>query len=117
MEVQLSEAQALTSCIHRAVDADEALCHRSVPPEILCYTGHTLPEQRRWIIPQSTVLFRRITMVILSFSFKRQSICLVGDVESLSLPSKVVLCARPVDPLRRNARFGASLFLHSLAIS
>jgi hypothetical protein len=51
-----------------------------------------------------------------SFSFKRRSICLVGGAESLSLPSRVVLCARPVDPLRRNVRFGTSLFLHPLAI-
>ena len=35
-------------------------------------------------------------------------------MESPSLPSKAVPYARPVDPPRRSARFGTSLFLHSL---
>ncbi len=46
-------------------------------------------------------------------SFRRRSICPVGGVESPSLPSKAVPYARPVDPPRRSARFGTSLFLHS----
>lgn len=103
--------------MNRTLDADEALCHRSVSPKTLCYTGHTLPEQRGWIVPQSTVPFIQTNHFgYFSSSFKRRSICLVGGAESLSLPSKAVPCARPVDPLRRNARFGTSLFLHPLPI-
>jgi len=47
MEVRFSEAQALISFMNRTVDADEAVCHRSVSPETLGYTGYTLPDQRK----------------------------------------------------------------------
>ena len=47
MEARLWEAQALTPYMNRTVDADEAVCHRSVSSKILGYTGYTLPDQRK----------------------------------------------------------------------